>query len=143
MRPLLAAAALLLAFNLNAQTQVVPLAGPSFAPIVEHTSSELERLLSRADDLARSNNFSAIDPVTFVLHGDEINFFTRPNYPENSALVDLAARLDAFQVIDIRVCETWLRDNNVSVTDLPPFVELVPFGPSFQANLQREGAVEF
>ena len=142
---LLAVVGLLLAFSLPsiAQTKVVPLSGPAFAPIVEHTSSELKSLLSRADELARSTNFSSVDPVTFVLHGEEINFFRRDNYGDNSALVDLAARLDAFQVIDVRVCETWLRDNQVLASDLPPFVELVPFGPAFQASLQRDGAVEF
>ncbi|MGB0958476.1 MAG: hypothetical protein ACPGUF_08385 [Litorivicinus sp.] len=127
----------------SSAAQLVPLQVPSFTQLSQHNSDELSALLMRADDLARASNFSPIEPVTFVLHGDEINLFKRDNYQSNQMLVDLAARLDAFKVIDVRVCETWLRDNQVAATDLPPFVELVPFGPSFQAGLQQSGAIPF
>lgn len=143
MRALLAVAALHSASSAFADTQLVPLQSPIFAAIVQHTQSELKDLLTRADDLARSTNFSPVEPVTFVLHGDEINLFRRQSYQSNASLVDLAARLDAFNVIDVRVCETWLLDNSVSPDELPPFVELVPFGPGFQANLKQRGAVPF
>ena len=126
-----------------ATAQAVPLQSPSFAQLSQHTPDELNALLMRADDLARASNFSPVEPVTFVLHGDEIELFTRANYASNQSLVDLAARLDAFEVIDVRVCETWLRDNGVAASELPPFVETVPFGPTFQASLQRSGAIPF
>ena len=64
-----------------------------------------------------------------MLHGDEINLFRRANYSQNQDLVDLAARLDAFRVIDVQVCETWMRTHQVRPEDLPPFVETVPYGP--------------
>ncbi len=146
-QPVVAALALLFSGSLLAAAlpgaQLVPLQAPSFAQLSNHNFDELSALLMRADDLARASNFSPVEPVTFVLHGDEINLFKRANYGVNQSLVDLAARLDAFEVIDVRVCETWLRDNQVAVTDLPPFVELVPFGPSFQAGLARSGAIPF
>ena len=109
----------------------------------QESPGDLTALLNRAERLARATNFSPVNPVTFVLHGDEINLFLRDNHQANQVLVDLAARLDAFQVIDVRVCETWMRDNQVSAADLPPFVETVTFGPSFVAGLKRRGALEF
>lgn len=147
MQPLLAVAALVLLSSgplaKAAGVQSVPLQSPSFAQLSQHSPEELSALLMRADDLARASNFSPVEPVTFVLHGDEINLFKRDNYGSNQNLVDLAARLDAFRVIDVRVCETWLRDNGVAASELPPFVETVPFGPGFQASLQRSGAIPF
>lgn len=141
----LAAAGLVLASSLSGaeQARVVPLQAPTYTSVYQESPGDLTALLNRAERLARATNFSPVNPVTFVLHGDEINLFRRDNYQANQVLVDLAARLDAFQVIDVRVCETWMRDNQVSAADLPPFVETVPFGPSFVAGLKRRGALEF
>lgn len=144
---LLAVAALVLASSLLSvraeQATLVPLQNPSYTSVFQQNSEQLSALLNRADRIARASNFSPIEPVTFVLHGDEINLFKRENYRTNQALVDLAARLDAFEVIDVRVCETWMRDNQVVAADLPPFVEVVPFGPEFVAGLKTRGAIEF
>lgn len=78
------------------QATLVPLSVPSYTSVFQHSSSQLKALLDRADTLARQTNFSPVEPVTFVLHGDEINLFRRANYSQNQDLVDLAARLDAF-----------------------------------------------
>lgn len=148
-QPRPAVAGLVLAFSLHAssswaeQARLVPLQAPSYASVFQQSPSDIAALFDRADRIARSTNFSPIEPITFVLHGDEINLFRRDNYPDNQMLVDLAARLDAFQVIDVRVCETWMLDNQVSAADLPPFVEVVPFGPDYVAGLRRQGAIEF
>mgnify|MGYP001112128968 CR=1 FL=1 len=148
MQRLLAVAVLVLASSVvlpvhAEQAKLVPLQTSSFTSVFQQSPGDITALLNRADRIARSTNFSPIEPVTFVLHGDEINLFKRENYSANQMLVDLAARLDAFKVIDIRVCETWMRDNQVAASDLPPFVELVPFGPDFVAGLKTRGAIEF
>lgn len=148
MQRLLAVAALALASSVvlpahAEQAKLVPLQTSSYTSVFQQSPGDITALLNRADRIARSTNFSPIEPVTFVLHGDEINLFKRENYSANQMLVDLAARLDAFKVIDIRVCETWMRDNQVAASDLPPFVELVPFGPDFVAGLKTRGAIEF
>lgn len=144
-RRLPAVAALALASSLvwAEDARPVPLQAPTYTSVYQQSPTDLTALLDRAERIARKTNFSPVEPVTFVLHGDEINLFRRDNYQNNQALVDLAARLDAFKVIDVRVCETWMRDNQVSASDLPPFVETVPFGPSFVAGLKRKGAIEF
>ena len=148
MQRLLAVAVLVLASSVvlpvhAEQAKLVPLQTSSFTSVFQQSPGDITAMLNRAVRIARSTNFSPIEPVTFVLHGDEINLFKRENYSANQMLVDLAARLDAFKVIDIRVCETWMRDNQVAASDLPPFVELVPFGPDFVAGLKTRGAIEF
>ncbi len=148
MQPLLAVAALVLASSVllpahAEQAKLVPLQTSSYTSVFQQSPGDITALLNRADRIARSTDFSPIEPVTFVLHGDEINLFKRENYSVNHMLVDLAARLDAFKVIDIRVCETWMRDHQVAASDLPPFVELVPFEPDFVAGLKTRGAIEF
>ncbi|MGB2002536.1 MAG: acyl-CoA transferase, partial [Porticoccaceae bacterium] len=44
-------------------------------------------------------------PVTFVIFGPPVAIFFKTNYSDNKQIVDLAARLTALQVIDVRVCE--------------------------------------
>ena len=38
----------------------------------------------------------------------KLNFFTNENYARYSELVDRAARLDAFKLIDVKICQTLL-----------------------------------
>ena len=45
------------------------------------------------------------------------------------AVVDLAARLSAFNVVDIRVCETSARGLGLDLETLFPFVDTVAYGP--------------
>ena len=151
MRPRPVVAGLALLFSLAAtqnralaeQATLVPLSVPSYTSVFQHSSSQLKAILDRADTLARQTNFSPVEPVTFVLHGDEINLFRRANYLQNQDLVDLAARLDAFRVIDVQVCETWMRTHQVRPEDLPPFVETVPYGPDRLTQLRAQGVLEF
>ena len=108
-----------------------------------HTADELASLLMRADAAARKVDYQAENPVALVLHGDEIKLFERRFYSDNKKLVDIAARLDAFNVVDIKVCRRWMAGHEVTVDDLPPFVELVDDGPAEVERLQLEGYVSF
>ena len=41
------------------------------------------------------------DPIVIMLHGKEADTFVQPNYDANKTLVDQAAKLDAFGLIDV------------------------------------------
>ncbi len=81
------------------------------------------------------------DPVVVVLHGSEASSFTTTGYAANRMLVDQAARLSAYRLIDVRMCETWMRENEVAPEDLPAFVKTVPFAPEEIERLEAEGYV--
>lgn len=123
--------------------EVVPADKPSsryIAHIQLHTSDELEKVLERADALLLGGQLHTgqHEPIVFVLHGPEADVFVQGNYIKNKKLVDLAARLTAFQVVDIRVCETWMGGEGVEKSQLPPFVTTVPFGPAETKRLMEE-----
>lgn len=114
------------------------------AKIEAHSKQEIEAIIERAEAVMdKVLTGERVEPIQFVLHGEEARLFFRKNYLENKVLVDRAARLDAFDVIDIRVCETWLRYNDESVSQLYPFVETVPFGPAEEKRLLSEGYLYF
>jgi hypothetical protein len=72
------------------------------AQIEVHDADELTRLLLRAESLLDVGNFKVgMDtPVAFILHGPEAKSLLSMNYVKNKSLVDLAARLSAFQVVE-------------------------------------------
>ncbi|MDX1472818.1 MAG: hypothetical protein R3309_01540 [Reinekea sp.] len=114
---------------------------PDFiAQIEAHTPSELSDILHRVDSLLlEQSGFPSSRPLALVLHGEEARVFLRENYQQNRELVDLAARLDAFNAIDIQICETWLRGASVPKSDLPAFVDTVPYGPAQEKALLEQG----
>lgn len=108
--------------------------------IQAHTSEEVGSILQRLDVLLQQDaDFPSSQPLALVLHGDEAYAFLRKNYAQNRALVDLAARLDAFNAIDIQICETWLKGAAAGKDELPAFVETVPYGPAREQQLLDEG----
>jgi len=78
-----------------------------------------------------------------VLHGTEARRFLHHNYLDNQPLVDRAAKLQAFQRIELRMCETWMRANGVSRGDLLPFVDTIPLAPAEVERLEREGYLPY
>ena len=114
------------------------------ARIKLHTAAEITDLFNRAEQLLdQENSFDLGRPITFILHGPEVEYFSRVNYRQYKGIVDKAAQLDAFRLIDIRVCSTYLRQHNISIESLPPFVEVVPYGPDEELRLKAKGYVEF
>ncbi len=73
-----------------------------------------------------------------VLHGPEVEIFSRYNYSRFKEIVDLAARLTAFGVIEINVCETRMGSMGLQPNHLFPFVGTVPFGPAEVSRLLEE-----
>ena len=109
-----------------------------------HTADELLALLSRAERISSGlDEYSTTEPVALVLSGEEIDLFKRENYRKNKALVDLAARLDAFNIVDIKVCKYWMYQRGIDTRDLPPFVETVPEAEQEVKRLQKAGYVSF
>ena len=117
---------------------------PLQANIEIHSTEELKALLEKAEKIANGETqYNTDEPIAVVLHGAEINAFVRKNYRDNKALVDLAARLDAFNVIDVKVCRRWMGANGISEGDLPPFLEAVPWGAGERVRLQKAGYAFF
>lgn len=102
------------------------------------TKMDLEILLNTLEE-SIEEVAGAEEPVVIVLHGREASAFTNMNYLENKNLVDRAARLDASDLIDVRMCATWMRRNDIELSDIPSFIDTVPFAPEEIRRLKREG----
>jgi len=94
------------------------------ADITIHSPQALFDILTRADMLFESGQYSAEDasPIIFLLHGDEARILFKQQYENNKEVVDLAAKLTALNVVDIKVCDIWINGNNLFIKDLQPFV---------------------
>ena len=117
--------------------------GRFLAQLHAHTPDELASLLNRAESWAAEENSYPEHPIAIVLHGSEANVFIKENYPKYKQLVDQAAKLDAFKVIDIKICERWMGFNNVKRNQLPPFLDTVPLGPIEEKRLIKAGYQSF
>jgi intracellular sulfur oxidation DsrE/DsrF family protein len=109
-----------------------------------HTLEELKVLLDRAEQLAmRPQAQGAEASVVLVLHGPEVEFFSIRNYEKYKDIVDQAARLDAFDVVDVKICQTMLDMQGIERADIPAFIEQVPLGPDEVERLRQQGYVTF
>jgi len=100
-------------------------------------------MLKRAEILASMPN-SAERPraISLVLHGPEIEHFRISQYMNNQDIVDLAAKLDAFNVIDIKMCNTMMGRLSVDKQEIPAFIEIVPYGPGEVEALVEKGFIK-
>ena len=124
--------------------------GPSFDAkdprylfdVEEHSLEELKSLLQRVEEVTAKDqeNKDELD-IVLILHGPDINLFINKNYEKNKYIVDLAARLDAFDVIDMKICDTAMSELGVSRTDVPAFIESVPYAPTEIERLTDEGYI--
>ena len=103
---------------------------------------DLEALFQALEDSLAAGE-PQTEPVVIVLHGPEALPFIRRNYPANRSIVDRAAKLKAFDRIDLRMCETWMHMNGFAEDDLLPFVDTVPLAPAEVERLERDGYVSF
>jgi len=114
--------------------------------IDQNKPEEVEAALLRAEALYLESSplLSSSPPIALVLHGPEVEIFFRENYQRYKKIVDLAARLSAFEVVDIKICRTRLRFLEQNKSALVPFVGTVAFGPDEIARLtEEEGYVRF
>jgi uncharacterized protein len=112
--------------------------------VTDHSIEELEALLTRAEEVSQSEikspEYSDLE-IVMVIHGPDIEWFTHENYQHNRQLIDLAARLDAHDVIDMKVCEQTMNSRGVGREDIPDFIESVPFAPLEIENRLKEGYI--
>lgn len=107
-----------------------------------HTYAEIEALLNRAEKLhesSKTGNTNNKAGIALVLHGDEIKLFTKNQYKLNKKIVDKAAKLDANNIIEIKICNTKLKALGLEKKDFPPFIETVPYGPDEIKKLLSKG----
>ena len=109
-----------------------------------HSIEGLKILFDRAEELAMAPRPKGEDAsVVLVLHGPEVEFFSIKNYEKYKAIVDQAARLDAFDVVDVKICQTMMDVHGIERDDIPSFIEQIPFGPGEVERLEQEGYVRF
>ncbi len=110
--------------------------------ITDHSLEELEALLVRAEEVSQAHpaDFEDLE-IVMIIHGPDIDLFTSQNYVENKHLIDLAARLDAYDVIDMKVCEKTMSLHGVDRDDLPSFIEPVPYAPSEIKERLQDGYI--
>ncbi len=111
--------------------------------VVIHKPEEMNKLLGRIEQLSTTLPPAKEDPsLALVLHGPEIAFFTRNNYKKYMKLVDRAAALDKKGIIDVKVCDTMIREMDLEEAELPDFVEHVPYGPAEVERLIKQGFIK-
>jgi intracellular sulfur oxidation DsrE/DsrF family protein len=110
--------------------------------VSNHSMAELEALLGRAEEItqATSGDYDHLE-IVMVLHGPDIEWFTQDNFENNKQLVELAARLDSYEIIDLKVCETTMKKQGIEREDIPAFIESVPYAPDFMKRLVRKGYI--
>lgn len=125
-----------LSVNANAQTVLLaedglsPNAGGYLARILHNSPQEVASALERAETLYLAGDLTdSVNPIAIVLHGPEVEIFFKENYLEYKGIVDLAARLSAFGVVDVRVCEFKTRVMGRERSSVHHFIGTVPFGP--------------
>jgi intracellular sulfur oxidation DsrE/DsrF family protein len=130
--------------SIEPSVSVTPVTTRYQAFIQRHNAEELFDLLQRAETIASGQlEYSTSEPIPLVLTGEEIELFKRENYRDNKSLIDMAARLEAFNVVDIKVCRRWLGDHGIEMTDLPSFIDGVVSGEFEVKRLQQAGYTLF
>jgi intracellular sulfur oxidation DsrE/DsrF family protein len=114
------------------------IAEPYYLEVSPADQGDLANLFDALEDTITADPDS-LDPVVVVLHGIEAASFTRDNYTANKHLVDRAALLDSQRRIDVRMCETWMNENGIQRSDLPAFIDTVPYAPEELERLKSQG----
>ncbi|ODS24744.1 acyl-CoA transferase [Candidatus Endobugula sertula] len=101
------------------------------ARILNDSPNEVADALERAEKLYLDGKLpQGANPIAIILHGPEVEIFFKDNYEEYKKIVDLAARLSAFGVVDVRVCETQSGIMGRGRSSIHSFIGTVPFGPT-------------
>lgn len=125
-----------LVFQLQAQEQATP---PGYVfGVTVNSARQLEVVLDRAEDLRALFKPGDHNKIAIVLHGDELQLFQKSNYSSNQSLVERARLLDQDNIIDIKACRTKMRLLDIDPSELPSFIEQVPFAPAEIERLVKE-----
>jgi intracellular sulfur oxidation DsrE/DsrF family protein len=108
--------------------------------IRDHSKAEISTAIKRIEAVTiMAVSKGELSPVKLVLSGDELRLFLRAGYGGQQNLVDRVARLESLGVLEVKACETWMRSQGVTPTDIMPFIETVPYGPDEVKRLTEEG----
>ena len=99
---------------------------------------QLDVVLTRAEDLRSLFDPDQHSRIAIVLHGDELQLFQKRNYSSNMSVVERARLLDQDNIIDIKACQTMMRTLEIEQSELPSFIEQVPFAPAEIERLQLQ-----
>jgi len=102
------------------------------------TPQQLDVVLDRAEDLRGLFDPEQHSRIAIVLHGDELQLFQKRNYSSNRSVVERARLLDEDNIIDIKACQTKMRMLDIEQSELPGFIEQVPYAPAEIERLQVE-----
>ena len=106
-------------------------AGGYLARIANNSPEEVASALKRAEELYFLGELPPdTGPIALVLHGPEVEIFFKDKYEQYKDTVDLAARLSAFGVVDVRVCLTQTGIMGREPSSVHPFIGTVAFGPT-------------
>lgn len=136
---------LLLVFTSTALTQNTETPPRYLADLQLNTSQELHSVMQRVEQLLNKGELSldTSHPIAFVLHGPEVRSLLKQNYSRHRGMVDLAAKLSALGVVDIRACETWMGGHRIDPADLHSFIGTVPYGPAEERRLLDDDYIYF
>ena len=111
-------------------------------------ADQVYEALQRAEAYFQKNQQSnsklspTVPPIAFVIYGPDVGIFFKENYSDFKPIVDLAARLSALAVIDIKVCQVSYEREGLDKSTLLPFVTTVPFGPAEISRLRDDQQYE-
>ncbi len=91
---------------------------------------QLDAILERADQLKGQYSPNDFGRIELVLHGKELNLFRKKNYQKYMQIVEKARDLDAHNLVDIKACQTVMQSLMIDQSELPDFIEQVPFAPT-------------
>ncbi len=97
--------------------------------ITVNNIEQLDALLNRADELRSEFQPDQYGRIKLVLHGLELNMFRKKNYSKYMDTVDKARKLDSLNLIDIKACQTVMKNLQIKQTELPDFIEQIPLAP--------------
>ena len=115
-----------------------------FIDLMPKNDAEVNLILETLEAAINDNQANGLPPIVMMLHGNQAHRFVRRNYEENKSLVDQTAKLAAYGILDVKICETWMRGNNYTNQDLFPFINSVPLGSAELERLsEEEGYTEY
>ncbi len=123
--------------QLHAQQESFP---PGFVfSVTVSSAKQLDVVLDRAEDMRELFDPEQHGRIAIVLHGNELQLFQKDNYSSNQSVVERARMLDQDNIIDIKACQTMMRMLEIEQSELPGFIEQVPYAPAEIERLQKEG----
>ncbi len=112
--------------------------------VTVRTAQQLDVILERANSLRELFNPDQHSRIAIVLHGEELRLFQKDNYSTNRSIVEKARLLDQAEIIDIKACQTMMRNLDIQQNELPTFIEQVPLGSAEIDRLTiKEGFTRF